>query len=101
MPNPKTETATDQWAETELTELLAEYYRLAEPEMERGGDFLWQLSERFECGKPLGWFVEHDGEICQLDFLTGEDGARDHAKLPTSDHRNSPGMRRTNTAPTA
>ena len=38
MPNPKVETATDQWAETEL-----------------------------------GWFVEHGGEICQLDPF-GEDG---------------------------
>ena len=43
-----------------MAELLAEYYCLAEPE--RGGDFLWQLSERFESGKPLGWFVEHEGE---------------------------------------
>ncbi len=72
MPN-RTETATEEQAETELTELLAEYYRLAEPEMERGGDFLWQLSERFDSGKRLGWFVEHEGDICQLDPF-GEDG---------------------------
>ncbi|MGA8745480.1 MAG: hypothetical protein WB507_06425 [Solirubrobacterales bacterium] len=39
----------------------------------RESDFLWQLSERFECGKPLGWFVEHEGDICQLDPF-GEDG---------------------------
>ena len=74
MPNPKTDTATEERAEVELAELLAEYNQLAEPEMERGGDFLWQLSERFDSGKRVGWFVEHDGEICQLDFLTGEDG---------------------------
>ena len=71
MPNSKTETATPERAETEMAELLAEYYCLAEPE--RGGDFLWQLSERFESGKPLGWFVEHEGDVCQLDPF-GEDG---------------------------
>ena len=32
MPNPKTETATQERAEAELAELLAEYYCLAEPE---------------------------------------------------------------------
>ncbi len=58
MPNPNTETATEDRADAELAELLAEYYRLAEPEMERGGDFLWQLSERLESGRRVGWFVE-------------------------------------------
>jgi hypothetical protein len=33
----KNEAATDERREAELAELLAEYYRLAEPEMERGG----------------------------------------------------------------
>lgn len=35
MPNPKTETAPEERVEAELAELLGEYYRLAEPEMER------------------------------------------------------------------
>ena len=73
MPNPKTETATEERAEAELAELLAEYYRLAEPEMERGGDFLWQLSERFESGKRLGWFVEHKS-VWPNDTSTDNDG---------------------------
>ena len=73
MPNPKIEAATDQWAETELTQLLAEYYRLAGPEMERGGNFLWQLSERFESGKLLGWFIEHKS-VWPNDTSTDNDG---------------------------
>jgi hypothetical protein len=68
-------TATEQREnEAELAELLAEYYRLAEPEMEREGDFLWQIVERFIDGKQVGWFVEHDGDVYQLDPRTGEDG---------------------------
>jgi hypothetical protein len=74
MAKTESTTAIEERNEAELAELLTEYYRLAEREMEREGDFLWQIVERFIDGKQVGWFVEHDGEICQLDPFSREDG---------------------------
>jgi len=74
MAKTENATATEERSEAELAELLAEFYRLAEPEIERQGDMLWQICERFIGGKQVGWFVEHDGDICQIDYISGEDG---------------------------
>ena len=73
MTKTRTATLKEERAEAELLELLAEYYRLAESEMERSGDFIWQLAERFDTGKPLGWFIEHKS-IWPNDTSTDNDG---------------------------
>jgi hypothetical protein len=38
-------TATEERNEAEPAELLTEYHRLVEREMQRDGDFLWQIAE--------------------------------------------------------
>ncbi len=74
MEKTKERTATGAPSEVELTKLLAEYYELIQNESHREGDCHWRIAERFSYGERVGWFVEHDGDIYQLDDLYGVDG---------------------------